>query len=215
MSSYGKSTTAGKFQPKPKGKQVPHAGLYILTKDGSNVTQWREALRAYAKASLNGVGREFSKGIKLVREKPTLANLHDEFPELAEANLQVMLQQEIAQHLKLKRGDDNDRGTLCAVIEQTTSDEGLGRVKNLGEYLDINEREDPIDLESLVISEHTLMMHHTSPRETKYVAQVRYSRIVQKPGQTDEDFLEKFKLARANMTFLQILTRMTTLCTFS
>ena len=202
MSSNAKSTTGGRFIPKPRGKQIPHAGLYILAKDGSNVTAWREALYAHAEANHHSVGRKFADGKRLVRDKPTLASLSGQYPELDEAHLQTMLQQEIAQHIKMKRKDDDDEGSLFALIGQVTSDEGLARVKSLAEYTQLAVDRNADGLMKLVISEHTLLMHNTSARESKYIATVKYMKTKQLQGQTDEDYFEKFQLARSNMTTL-------------
>ena len=114
-----------------------------------------------------------------------------------------MLQQELSQLIKLRRSDEDDESALFALIEQVTSDDGLGRVKLLADYPTLSDEQNPDGLIKLVISEHTLMMHNTSPREAKFVAVVRYHHIKQLPQQSDEEFVEKFKLARSNMRTLQ------------
>ena len=176
--------------------------MHILAKDGSNVTVWREALYAHAEANHHSVGRKFADGKRLAREKPTLASLGEQYPELDNAHLQTMLQQEIAQHIKLKRKDDDDESSLFALIGQVTSDEGLARVKSLTEYAQLATDRNADGLMKLVISEHTLLMHNTSERESKYVATVKYMKNKQQLGQTDEDYFEKFQLARSNMKTL-------------
>ena len=175
----------------------------MLDQDGSNVTVWREALYTYARANYGLVGQEFGKGKKLIRVKPTLAALEADYGELNEAGLQTMLQQEIAQYIKLGRKDKNEEASIFAIVEQTVSDEGLSRVKLLKDYNDLFDSQDPDGLLKLVVSEHTLNVHNTSPREAKYVATVRYMRNKQLAQQTDDDYVEKFKLVRANMRTLK------------
>lgn len=182
MSSYGKSTTGGRFLPKPRGKQVPHAGLYMLAQDGSNVTAWREALYAYARGHFHEVGREFALGKRFVRAKPTLAKLTADHDELTEDSLQILLTKETSEFLGLKRKDKDDEGALFALTEQVTSNEGLTKVKLLGGYNDLLDEQNADGLLKLVISEHTLNVHNISPREATYVAGIRYSRVKQLPN---------------------------------
>jgi hypothetical protein len=166
------------------------------------VTPWKEALYAYAEANCHSMGRALAKEKRFVRPKPTLAALSEEYPEVDNAHLQGMLAQEIAAHIKLKRKDEDDEGALFALIGQVTSDEGLARVRSLTDYAATAEARNAYDLLQLVISEHTLMMHHASRREAKYLAVVRYMKNKQSAGQSDEDYAEKFHLARANMKTL-------------
>lgn len=191
-----------RFAQKVKVKEAPHLGLHILAKDGSNVTVWRDALFAYAEANFQGVGRAFAQGARVVRTKPSLAAIAMEYPELEAPASQVMLQQEITALIKLKRKDEDDEASLFALIGQVTTDEGFARVKNLDAYAAIAAARDAASLYKLVVSEHTLQMHHASKREVLFYATERYLRIKQAPGQTDEDFVEKFKLARENMKTL-------------
>jgi hypothetical protein len=128
----------------------------MLAKDGSNVVVWRESLYAYARANHHAVGREFANGKRLIRPKPTLADLKATYDELTAESLQIMLQQEIYQLVKLKRTDVDDESALFALTEQLTSDEGLARVKLLPDYAAILDDQDADGLVKLVISEHTL-----------------------------------------------------------
>jgi hypothetical protein len=206
MSSNVKSSSGqggGRYVPKPQGKQAPHLGLYILAKDGSNVTVWKEALYAYAEANYSSVGRAFARSERWVRPKPTLNGIATDFPELEAAHRQVMLQQEIAQYVKLKRSDMDDEGALFALIGQVTPDEGLARVKNVDGYTDVADDRNAHALLQLVISEHTMIMHHASKREAMYMAVVRFMRTRQDRGQTDEDYVERFSMARNNMITLK------------
>lgn len=193
----------GRFPPKPKGKQVPHDGLYILDQNGSNVTVWKEATYAHAQAKYHSVGRAFADNKRFVREKPSLEELKKEHPDLSADHLMAVLQQETVQFIKMTRSDVDDEGSLFALVGQVTSDEGLARVKSLKAYATIAAERNANGLMELVISEHTLMMHHTSPREAKYTATDRYMNIKQVPSQTDADYLEKFKLHRSNMKVLK------------
>jgi hypothetical protein len=119
-SSTAKSTTGGRFQARPKGKQVPHAGLHILAKDGSNETVWREALYAYAEARFSSVGRDFVNGKRFVRTKPTLDSLRADYDELSADGLQSVLAKEVGSHIKLLRKDADDEGALFVVVVSVT-----------------------------------------------------------------------------------------------
>ena len=140
MNSNAKSSTGqgGRFTPRPKAKQPPHLGLHILTRDGKNVTVWKDSLCAYAEANFHSVGRAFADGKRLIRDMPTLASIKKEVGnELHQEQLQVMLQQEITQLIKMKRKDQDDESSLFALIGQVTTEEGMSRVKNREGYCDV------------------------------------------------------------------------------
>ena len=201
MSSSNKSSGA-KFAPKPKGKQAPHLGLHVLAKDGANVTVWKEALFAYAESNYHNVGRSFAKDKRFVRVKPTIESLMEEHDGIDDAMVKAILQQEIVQYIKLKRLDEDDEGALFALIGQITGDEGLARVRSLAGYSAVADVRNAHGLLALVIGEHTLSTHHASKREATFLAMAKYLKNKQLPGMTDEEYFEKFKLAKANVVAL-------------
>ena len=204
MSSNGKSSNGqgAKFAPKPKTKQAPHLGLIMLAKDGSNVTSWKKALFAYAEVNFKDLGQAFALNMRYARTKPSIAALAAEYDEMEARALPALLNQEVAEFIKLKRRDVNDERALFALIGQVTSDEGYARVENLAAYAAVAQDRNAHGLLELVVSEHTLMTHNTSKVEALFMAESRYMKNRQGTDQSDEEYHEKFRLVRANMVLL-------------